>query len=699
VPALAKRSANPSANGDGRASAVAPLDLSRADLDNLRASGLSDDTIRANGLRTERDPQELARILNRPVPYRTKGPAGEPGSEVKRTFLSAGGLVIPYRDLQGEVNCFARVRPHAPRPDKKGRPVKYEQPLKEPCRAYYPSASLPKLNDGTSPVYVTEGEKKALALSQLGLAAVGIGGVWSWKPKDTDDLIPDLAAVPWAGRVVYVVFDYDPKPDTRNNVHAARKRLARALLKAGAAAVRSVELPPGPDGAKQGVDDFLVAHGPVVFGDLVARAGRVVGPPGEPGNEIISVIPLRPPTLEPDAYHGLVGQFLRAVAPHTEATDAGVLAHLLPAIGTLAGPGPHYWAGGRQPPRLHLVLVGRTSTGRKGTSFAPVDLLMQRVAPEFWAQQKRTGLSSGEGLIVAVADRVSRDEDGNEVIEPVEKRLFVYEPEFANVFAQMKRDGNVLSGVLREAWESGDLGTMTIVPRQAYGAHISVVGHITPAELEARLNHVDMANGFGNRFLWFMVESEKILPKTQPIPGSVFEPFVKRLRTLMTFGRRMHACRMDAPAGKLWDEVYGTELRPEGPGIAGQMTSRGAPMVLRVALIYALTDCVRPEDLFIKEAHLRAGLAVWRYCRASAEYLFTSETDDPLKDKLLKLLDKQPMTRNEFNRHLSPGQKRRVDEKLTELEKDRLIESVVAKHDGPGRPAIRWQRTAEGRDN
>ena len=31
MPALAKRSANPSANGDGRASAVAPLDLSRAD--------------------------------------------------------------------------------------------------------------------------------------------------------------------------------------------------------------------------------------------------------------------------------------------------------------------------------------------------------------------------------------------------------------------------------------------------------------------------------------------------------------------------------------------------------------------------------------------------------------------------------------------------------------------------------------------
>src|SRR5262249_35131517 len=150
-----------------------------------------------------------------------------------------------------------------------------EAPVGEPNHAYYPVASLAKLRDGVSPVYVTEGEKKALALSQLDLAAVGIGGVWSWKKKGTEELIDDLAAIPWADRVVYVVFDFDKKPETRRHVTSAARRLARALRKAGASEVYGVDLPPGPGGAKQGVDDFLVANGDEAFHELAAQAQPV----------------------------------------------------------------------------------------------------------------------------------------------------------------------------------------------------------------------------------------------------------------------------------------------------------------------------------------------------------------------------------------------------------------------------------------
>ncbi len=81
------------------------------------------------------------------------------------------------RHLDGEVNCFARRRPHAP-PILGGKPAKYLQPPGTPLRAYYPVASLPGLREPGTPVYLTEGEKKALAMAQLGLVAVGIGGVW-----------------------------------------------------------------------------------------------------------------------------------------------------------------------------------------------------------------------------------------------------------------------------------------------------------------------------------------------------------------------------------------------------------------------------------------------------------------------------------------------------------------------------------------
>src|SRR5262245_57908238 len=107
-----------------------PLPVIDTDLPNLRKSGIAAETLRSNKLRTE-----------------------------------AGALVIPYRDLDGKVNGFARRRPHDP-PIIDGKPAKYLQPTGSPLRAYFPAASCLRLLDGMSAVYITEGEKKAMALSQ-----------------------------------------------------------------------------------------------------------------------------------------------------------------------------------------------------------------------------------------------------------------------------------------------------------------------------------------------------------------------------------------------------------------------------------------------------------------------------------------------------------------------------------------------------
>ena len=194
--------------------------VSDADLAQLQASGLTKATINANKLRTE-----------------------------------GGALWFPYRDLDGEVNCFARRRPHKP-PMVDGKPVKYLQPKGSPARAYFPAASVDRLRLGIAPIFITEGEKKALALSQLKLAAIGVGGIYCWKKKNTDELIDDLLDIRWEQRDVYIVFDYDAKPDTRLQVDAARRRLAKAPRVAGAE-VYVINLPPGPNGTKQGVRRFL----------------------------------------------------------------------------------------------------------------------------------------------------------------------------------------------------------------------------------------------------------------------------------------------------------------------------------------------------------------------------------------------------------------------------------------------------------
>ena len=67
----------------------------------------------------------------------------------------------------------------------------------------------------------------------------------------------------------------------------------------------------------------------------------------------------------------------------------------------------------------------------------------------------------------------------------------------------MQREGNLLSRVLRDAWDKGNLATMTKnAPARATGACISIIGHITAAELRECLDRTEMANG-GRRW-WFL---------------------------------------------------------------------------------------------------------------------------------------------------------------------------------------------------
>ncbi len=213
--------------------------------------------------------------------------------------------MIPYADLAGSVNCFALRRPHNP-PIVDNKPLKYIAPKGEPSRPYFPAECRTALLDPDADLFLTEGPLKALALAQIGFAVVALAGVWNWKVAGTEELLPELADVPLTGRDVYIVFDYDQKPDTQQQVAEARRRLARALLKARAAEVRNVSLPPGPNGTKQGVNDFLVAHGADAFRELVACAEPMTA-------ESVEVIPLRNPEGHTDTDNGY-----RFVAKHGE---------------------------------------------------------------------------------------------------------------------------------------------------------------------------------------------------------------------------------------------------------------------------------------------------------------------------------------------------------------------------------------------
>ena len=65
--------------------------------------------------------------------------------------------------------------------------------------------------------------------------------------------------------------------------------------------------------------------------------------------------------------------------------------------------------------------------------------------------------------------------------------------------------------------------------------------------------------------------------------------------------------------------------RPEQPGLFGMLIARAEAQVLR------LSPGLRADRrrLQIHPEHLRAALAVWRYCEASAKYMFGDAVGNP----------------------------------------------------------------------
>lgn len=222
------------------------------------------------------------------------------------------------------------------------------------------------------------------------------------------------------------------------------------------------------------------------------------------------------PALDGAALHGLAGDIVKTIEPHTESDQVAILVQLLVAFGNCLGRSPYFMAeADRHGMNLNAALVGETSKGRKGTSWGHSRRLFQSVDAEWTENRILNGLSSGEGLIWAVRDEITKDEAIREkgratgeyqrvVIDlgVKDKRLLVLESEFASTLRVMSREGNTLSAIIRQAWDSGNLRTMTKnSPAQATGAHVSIIAHITRDELCRLIDTTEASNGFCNRFL------------------------------------------------------------------------------------------------------------------------------------------------------------------------------------------------------
>jgi hypothetical protein len=385
------------------------------------------------------------------------------------------------------------------------------------------------------------------------------------------------------------------------------------------------------------------------------------------------------------AYHGLAGEIVSTIEPHTEADPVALLVQLLGGFGNLVGRNAHFAVEAtRHHPNLFATLVGRTSRARKGTSWGHINRLLAAVDSE-WAEERIvSGLSSGEGLIHQV-----RDGDG-----PADKRLLVYEAELAGALKTTGREGNTLSPVVRDAWDTGSLSTLTKnSATRARDAHISIIGHITGEELRRYLTATEMANGFGNRFLWICVTRARLLPDGGAMHTVDVATLVRRLTEALRDARSAGELRRDQTASALWREEMYPELTQDRLGLLGAVTARAEAQVVRLALIYALLD----RATAVRVDHLRAARALWDYADRSARYIFGEALGNADADKILRELRaaSDGLTRTEISSRLFHKNKPKdeIDSAL-----DVLLESGLVRHEDEatgGRPTQRWRATNE----
>jgi hypothetical protein len=491
---------------------------------------------------------------------------------------------------------------------------------------------LPELIRGVAdnkPIFVLEGEKHCDKLYSEGLiATTNPMGAGKWRPEYSDRL---------RGADVVIIGDNDePGRNHATVVAEALDGIARRIRVLDLATIWP-ECPEKGD-ILNWLDDVGTVDG------LTQVVDALPDWHSQPDTEDDLSVEPEWPILDDAALYGLAGEVVSTIGPHTEADPVAILIQYLVAFGNVIGHTAYYLVeSDKHHTNIFAVIVGATSKGRKGTSAGRVAAVIEASDPEWFEMRQGSGLSSGEGIIHNVRDQVIKwntSEQKEEIADQgiKDKRLMITESEFSSALSVTERAGNILSPVIRNAWDGKRLMTMAKHAGQtATGAHISIVGHITDVELKRRLTQTETANGFANRFLFCCAKRSKELPFGGDLRDGELLRLAELTAAAVGFAKMTGRVTMTDGAMLLWKAVY-SELSEGKPGLLGALTSRAEAQVIRLALIYTLLDSKDRID----EPHLKAALALWAYCHRSAEYIFGSSLGDPVADEILTALRQRP---------------------------------------------------------
>jgi hypothetical protein len=278
-----------------------------------------------------------------------------------------------------------------------------------------------------------------------------------------------------------------------------------------------------------------------------------------------------PSPMVDEAFYGVAGKIVGIIEAQSEASREGLLAHLLVGLGNILGGGVRV----RQAVWHYLnefcVLIGETAFGRKGTAWAALEDLFERIDLSWLANRVSGGFQSGESIVHEIRDPQLVMSGKRKINDPgvTDKRLLIFEEEFGRLLNVANRQGNTLSETIRQAWDSRRWLTVKgkIAPEKATEPHISLIGHITKDELLKSLKELENQNGFSNRILWIATYRAKIIPEPEPIDWQKTHPkIVDYLNHLVqSFGSGIRRELRWSKNGKVaWENFYASLKSPKG---------------------------------------------------------------------------------------------------------------------------------------
>lgn len=182
-------------------------------------------------------------------------------------------------------------------------------------------------------------------------------------------------------------------------------------------------------------------------------------------------------------------------------------------------------------------------------------------------------------------------------------------------------------------------------------------------------------------------------------PGTV-KNVLELLRRIINFGLKKNLC--DGPGFTIemskvnnikTEDLSQEQLAALLDAIEQDSHSRAEAQTLRLSMIYASLD---QSDTILQE-HLESGLAMWRYCEKSAQFIFSGHEIDPKKNRIIAALKKGPRTTTELHKlfcgHLKKDE---LNKMLRELQINARIEILKEKTKGKPRTLFRLARIPSG---